>query len=207
MRSAVYTIPKGLKQINEHCTSFLFLITYYNFGLLLLWQKLDALRVQTEQYLTNCTKKLYLLFFIRLLICLDSQMTVKLKITTKWTLKMLKLGMVSSFHPHSMCKKVQGLTAKTGCPSCTKQTISFEVSGFHTETHLLQRDFISPPCFCVFKMHHSKPHRQFSTLSDFICYFSCIYWFFWAIWPWSWKALQMNSEKVRCWHGIIISPT
>ena len=44
MCSAVYTIPKGLKLINEHCTSFLFLITYYNFGLLLLWQKLVALR-------------------------------------------------------------------------------------------------------------------------------------------------------------------
>ena len=44
MRSAVYTIPKGLKQINEHCTSFLFLITYYNSGLLLLWQKLIARR-------------------------------------------------------------------------------------------------------------------------------------------------------------------
>ena len=38
MRSAVYTIPKGLKQINEHCTSFLFLITYYNSGLLVLRQ-------------------------------------------------------------------------------------------------------------------------------------------------------------------------
>ena len=61
--------------------------------------------------------------------------------------------------------------------------------------------------FCVFKMHHSKPHHQFSTLSDFICYFSCIYWFFWAIRPWNWKALQMNSEKVESWHGIIISPT
>ena len=32
-------------------------------------------------------------------------MTVKLKITTKRTLKMLKLGTVSSFHPHSMCEK------------------------------------------------------------------------------------------------------
>ena len=51
--------------------------------------------------------------------------------------------MVSSFHPHSMCKKVERLTAKIGCTSCTKQTISFEVSGFHTETRLLQRDFIS----------------------------------------------------------------
>ena len=60
----------------------------------------------------------------------------------KWTLKRLKVGMVSSFHPHSMCKKVERLTAKTGCTSCTKRTISFKVSGFHTETRLLQRDFI-----------------------------------------------------------------
>ena len=137
---------------------------------------------------------------------------MKLKITTKLTLKRLKLGMVSSFHPHSMCKKAERVTAKTGCTSCTKRTISFEVSGFRTKTHLLQRDFIflnwfELQTFCVFKMHHSKPHYQFSTLSDFICYFSCIYWLFWAIRPWNWKALQMNSKKVESWHGIIISPT
>ena len=60
----------------------------------------------------------------------------------KWTLKRLKVGMVSSFHPHSMCKKVERLTAKTGCTSCTNWTISFEVSGFRTKTHLLQRHFI-----------------------------------------------------------------
>ena len=34
MCSAVYTIPKGLKQINQHYTYFLFLITYLNSGLL-----------------------------------------------------------------------------------------------------------------------------------------------------------------------------
>ena len=139
-------------------------------------------------------------------------MKVKLKITTKWTMKMLELGMVSSFRSHSMCNKVERLTAKTGCTSCTKQTISFEVSGFHRETRLLQRDFIflnlfELHSFSVFKMHHSKPHYQFSTLSDFICYFSCIYWFFPGIRPWNWKALQMNSEKVETWHRIIISPT
>src|SRR6266566_1090892 len=50
--------------------------------------------------------------------------------------------MVSSFHPHSMCKKVERVTAKIGCTSCTKWTISFEVSGFRTKTHLLQRHFI-----------------------------------------------------------------
>ena len=61
--------------------------------------------------------------------------------------------------------------------------------------------------FCVFTMHHSKPHNQFSSLSDFICYFSCIYWLFWAIRPWNWKAFQMYSGKVDSWHGIIIWPT
>ena len=30
---------------------------------------------------------------------------------------------------------------------------------------------------------------------------------FWAKWPCNWKALQLNSEKVETWHGIIIWPT
>ena len=47
----------------------------------------------------------------------------------------------------------------------------------------------------MFSVHHSKPRHQFSTLSDFICYFSCIYWFFWAKWPWNWKALQITIRK------------
>ena len=59
----------------------------------------------------------------------------------------------------------------------------------------------------MFKIHHSKPHHQFTTLSDFICYFSCIYWLFWAIRPWNLKAFGMNSEKYESEHGIIISPT
>ena len=53
----------------------------------------------------------------------------------------VEVGMVSSFHPHSMCKKVERVTAKTGCTSCTKWTISFEVSGFRTKTHPLQKAF------------------------------------------------------------------
>ena len=66
-------------------------------------------------------------------------MTVKLKITTKWTLKMSK---VSSFYPHSMCERVESVTAKTGRTSCTNWTISFGVSGFQTRTHLLHWHFI-----------------------------------------------------------------
>ena len=45
--------------------------------------------------------------------------------------------MVSSFDPHKMCVKVERITAKTGCTSCTNWTISFKVQGFHTKTHLL----------------------------------------------------------------------
>ena len=46
-------------------------------------------------------------------------MTLKLESTTTWTQKRLKLGMVSSFDPHNMCAKVERITAKTGCTSCT----------------------------------------------------------------------------------------
>ena len=60
----------------------------------------------------------------------------------KLTLERLKLGMVSWSHPHSMCKRVERVMAKTGCTSCTNRTLSFEVSGFRTKTHLLQRHFI-----------------------------------------------------------------
>src|SRR3954452_3393428 len=94
------------------------------------------------------------------------------------TQKRLKLGKVSSFDPHNMCAKVERITAKTGCTSCTNWTISFKVQGFQTKTHLLQRHFIflnlfQLKTFLAFNMHHSKPHTKISTLSDFVCYFSC----------------------------------
>ena len=49
--------------------------------------------------------------------------------------------MISSFHPHSMCKKVERVTAKTGCTSCTKWTISYEVSGFSDEKSTVTKAF------------------------------------------------------------------
>src|SRR3954462_14488437 len=58
------------------------------------------------------------------------------------TQKRLKLGMVSSFDPHSMCAKVERITTKTGCTSCTNWTISFKVRVFQTKTHLFQRPFM-----------------------------------------------------------------
>src|SRR4051794_19745959 len=106
-------------------------------------------------------------------------MTLKLESTTTWTQKRLKLGMVSSFDPHNMCKKVDRITTKTGCTSCTNWTISFKVQGFQTKTDPLQRHFIflslfQLKTFFASNIQHSKPHNEISTLSDFICYFSCI---------------------------------
>src|SRR3954465_7010420 len=69
-------------------------------------------------------------------------MTLKLESTTTWTQTRWKLGMVSSFDPDNMCAKVERITTKTRCTSCTNWTISFKLQGFRTKTHLLQRHFI-----------------------------------------------------------------
>src|SRR3954465_4631081 len=95
------------------------------------------------------------------------------------TQKRLKLGMVSSFYPHNMCAKVERVTTKIGCTSCTNWTISFKVRLFQTKTHPLQRHFIFLSLFQLynffaFNMHYSKTHTKISTLSDFVCHFSCI---------------------------------
>src|SRR3954470_12826968 len=89
------------------------------------------------------------------------------------TQKRLKLDMVSSFEPHKMCARVERVTAKTGCTSCTNWTTSFKVRVFQTKTHLLQRHFIflslfQLKTFCATNMHHSNTHIKISTLSDFI---------------------------------------
>src|SRR3954471_6284898 len=107
-------------------------------------------------------------------------MTLKLERARTLTQKRLKLSMVSSFDPHNMCAKVERITTKTGCTSCTNWTISFKLQGFQTKTHLLQRHFIflsllQLKTFFPSNMQHSKRHTEISTLSDFVCYFSCIY--------------------------------
>ena len=81
-----------------------------------------------------------LVFFIHLLICFELN-GPEIEKLYKWTMKRLKLGMVSSFHPHSMCKRVERVTVETGRTSCVNWTISFDVSGFQTKTHLLYRQF------------------------------------------------------------------
>ena len=139
-------------------------------------------------------------------------MTLKLESTTTWTQKRLKLGMVSSFDPHSMCAKVERITEKTGSTSCTNWTISFKVRRFQTKTHLFQRPFIFLNLFQLKIFLHPTFNIQSHILKFqlFLTSFAICHAFndlFWAKWPWNWKALQLNSEKVKTWHRIVIWPT
>ena len=126
---------------------------------------------------------------------------------------MSKLGMVSSYHPHSMCKRVERVMAKTGRTSCTNWTISFEVSGFRTRTHMLHWHFIflnllQLQTFFAYRMHHSKRRHQFSTLLTSFAIFQSFTNLFRELNDREIKNhYKTNSENVETWHGIIISPT
>ena len=120
--------------------------------------------------------------------------------------------MVSSFHPHSMCKIVERVTAKTGRNSCTNGTISFGVSGFRTRTHPLHWHFI----FLNLLQLQTFLRSVHTIRSDVINFQNFLTSF--AIFQ-SFTDLfrelndgeieyhyKMNSENVGTWHGIIISP-
>ena len=140
-------------------------------------------------------------------------MTVKLKITTKLTLKMSKLGMVSSFHPHSMCKRVERVTAKTGCTLCTNWTISFGVSGFRTRTHLLHGHLIFLNLLRLQTLLRSVRTIQSDVINfqNFLTSFAIFQSFTDLFRELNDREIEnhykMNSENVETWHGIFISPT
>ena len=91
--------------------------------------------------------------------------------------------------------------SKTGCTSCTKWTISFEVSGFWTKTHQLQKDFkilniFQLKTFSAFIMHHSKPHHHFSNLFWLHLLFFMHFMIYFEL-RWSW----MKSTANELWNG------
>src|SRR3954467_5016848 len=108
--------------------------------------------------------------------------------------------MVSSFDPHNMCAKVERITTKTGCTSCTNWTISFKVHGFHTKNHLLQRHFTLLSFFnsrlflhptCNIQSHILK-FQPFLTSFDIFHAFNDL---FSAKLPLNWKGLQPELRK------------
>ena len=125
---------------------------------------------------------------------------------------MLELGMVSSFHPHSTCKRVERVTAKTGRTSCTNWTIrSIRVSDENSSvTRALQ-------CFLNIFELQTILGSVCSIQSDVINFQHVLTSF--AVFQ-SFTDLfrelndreienhyKMNCEIVETWNGIIISPT
>ena len=120
--------------------------------------------------------------------------------------------MVSSFHPHGFVQKSRDGYGKNWMHFVTNWTLSFKVSGFRMETHLLHRLFkilrlLQLQTFFAFRMYRSKRLHQFSTLSDIICYFHSFTDLFRQLNDREIEnQYKMDSENVETWHGIIISP-
>ena len=114
-------------------------------------------------------------------------MTLKLKSTTNELWKGWKLAWYHHFTHIACAKKLSGLWQKLDVLRVQNGQSLSKYEGFRQKLMCYKGisffNLFELQTFCVFKMHHSKPHHQFSTLSDFICYFSCIYWFFWVIRP------------------------
>ena len=125
---------------------------------------------------------------------------------------MSKLGMVSSFHPLSMCKRVERVTAKIGRTSCTNWTISFGVSGFRTRTHLLHWHFIFLAYYNSRLFLRSVRTIQSDVINfqHFLTSFAIFQSFTDLFRELNDREIEnhnkMNSENVETWHGIIISP-
>ena len=125
---------------------------------------------------------------------------------------MLELGMVSSFHPHSMCKRVERVMAKTGRTLCTNWTISFGVSRFRTRTHLLQWHFIFLTYYNSRLFLRSVRTIQSDVINfqHFLTSFAIFQSFTDLFRELNDREIEnhykMNPENVETWHGIIISP-
>ena len=128
-------------------------------------------------------------------------------------MKMSKLAMVSSFHPHSMCKRLERVTVKTRRTSCTNWTISFGVSGFRMRTHLLHWHFIFLTYYNSRLILRSVRTIQSDVINfqHFLTSFAIFQSFTDLFRGLNDREIEnhykMNSENVETWHGIIISPT
>ena len=137
-------------------------------------------------------------------------MTLKLEGATTWTQKRLKLD---HHLTHITCvqklrglrQKLDALRVQTG-PSLSKYEgfngNSSVSKAFHFSKLISTQDFFSHPT-CNIQSHILK----FQPFLTSFAIFHAFNHLFWAKWPCNWKALQLNSEKVETWHGIIIWPT
>ena len=127
---------------------------------------------------------LHLLFFMHLLI---SYKTLKLKSISNELWKGWKLAWYHHSIHIACARKLRGLRQKLDALRVQTDSLFRSISVSYGNSSVTKGfqflNLFELQTFCVFKMHYSKPPHQFSTLSDFICYFSCIYLLFWAIRP------------------------
>ena len=74
--------------------------------------------------------------------------------------------------------------------------------GFQFFKHIWTQDF-----FCVQYAPFKATSSLFKPFLPSFAIFHALHDLFWAKMTLNWKALQMRSEVVENWHGIIISPT
>ena len=139
-------------------------------------------------------------------------MTVKLKITTKRSLKRLTLGMVSSFHPQSTCKRVEGY-GKNWTHFVYKLDNLFRstrVSDDNSSVTLALHIFkliTTPDFFCV----PYAPFKAKSSIFNTFGHHSIFQSFTDLFRDLNDREIEnhykIKYENVETWHGIIISPT
>ena len=139
-------------------------------------------------------------------------MTLKLKSTTNELRKGWKLAWYHHFTHIACSKKLRGLRQKLDALRVQngqflskyhdfgRKLISYKGISFFW-TYLNSRLFVCSKCTIQSDIISFQPFLTsfgiFHAFTDF----------FWAKRPWNWKTVQMNSEKVESWHGIIISST
>ena len=138
-------------------------------------------------------------------------MTLKLKSISNELWKGWKLAWYHHFTHIARTKKLRGLRQKLDALRVQNGNLirSIRVShgnssvtkGFHFLELIWTPDFL-----CVQNAPFKATSSIFNPFWLHLLFFMHLL-IFWAIRPWNWKALQMNSEKVESWHGVIVSPT
>ena len=137
---------------------------------------------------------------------------MELKSTTNELWKCWKLACYHNFTHIACVKKLRGLRQKLDALRVQNGQSLSKYHGFERElisykgisffsTYLNSILFVCSKC--TIQRHITKFQQFLTSFGIFRAYT----YFFWASWPWNWKALQMNSENVESWHAIIISPT
>ena len=138
-------------------------------------------------------------------------MTLKLKSTANELWNGWKLAWYHDFTLVACAKKLSGLREKLDAFRVQTGQSPSKYQGFRRKLvyykgisffkHILTQEF-----FCI----QYAPFKATSWLfNPFLTSFAIFHAFhdLFLTWPWDLKALQMNSEMVENWHGIIISPT